>query len=131
MIFIMFDTENEANAANDKIYLNYFRDFVPQRNNFDGSLLNAQTWTKVPYGSLSDSQLLETFDENGKTNRVYPIFGETNNQLSEGAFTNGWDDVVNLGGKWGVKKPTDSYLLSGVSGYTEEDINQYIKYVPE
>lgn len=131
MIFIMYDTEEAALFAADKVYLNYFKNYVLQRNNFDGSLLNVQTWEKTPYTNLSDSQLLETFEENGVTTRVYPILGENEGQLNKGAFTNYWDKVININDKWGIRKPSEAYLLVGVTGYTEENINEYIKYVPE
>jgi len=128
MKYITFKTEIEAIAANNQIYVNYFRKFVPNRESFDGDILNVELNIKVQYDQVTDYELRSEYknETEQEFTRVYPLFGTVDNMLSTSSgFTTGWAVVRQIDeNNWGIRKPQDQDLMCKIFNYTEIEIDE-------
>lgn len=109
--YLVFDTEQEANAALDVIYSSMVAAITSP------DLLDVTTDQVIPQAELDDQERVEF----SQANRRFPVFG-TNaatgvRDTSEG-YTTAWAVAQEtVQGKWVFPKPDDA-LMGGVSGYT-------------
>lgn len=116
MDYLVFETQQDANAALEAIYSN----MVEAIDSPD--LLDVATGQVVPKDDLSPDQAVQVNAEN----RHFPIFGKnaaTGEKNSRGGYTTAWDVArATLQGKWVCQKPKDEFM-NGVIGYTVEPYN--------
>lgn len=117
MNYLVFDTENAAQAAADAIYAN----MVVAVNSDD--LINVETGKVVPKSVLTPDQVIE-IDAN---DRYFPVFGvnaKTGEKHSNDGYTTSWAKPQETAqGKWVFAKPSD-ILMAGVTGYVVEPYDQ-------
>ena len=116
MDYLVFETQQDANAALEAIYSN----MVEAIDSPD--LLDVATGQVVPKDDLSPDQAVQI----NAGNRHFPIFGKnaaTGEKNFRGGYTTAWAVAQEtLEGKWVLEKPQDE-LMHGVIGYTVEPYN--------
>lgn len=111
MDYLVFDTEQEANAALEVIYSNMVASIESP------DLINVATDEVVPKEALTPEEAVEV----DAGDRYFPIFGtnaSTGEKNTADGYTTAWAVAQETtAGKWVFTKP-DASLMTGVTGGT-------------
>jgi hypothetical protein len=116
MDYLVFDTEQAANTAAEKIYANMVGDISSE------DLIDVTTGNIIDKDAITPEEAVQYTYKN----RRFPVFGvnaATGVTNTESGYTTAWAIPQVTGqGKWVFQKPSDD-ILDGVTGYVVEPFN--------